>query len=56
MQPARDGMAPVLEGIKVGEFKFGVIANVTAQVNRDPARVKPLLLEQITGRSDGKNR
>ena len=32
----------------MSEFKFGVIANVTAQVNRDPARVVPLLLEQIT--------
>ena len=48
MQPARDAMAMVLAGIKVSEFKFGVIANVTAQLNRDPARVVPLLLEQIT--------
>jgi [acyl-carrier-protein] S-malonyltransferase len=48
MQPARDGMEPVLRGLRVGEFKFGVIANVTAEVNRDPARVVPLLLEQIT--------
>jgi [acyl-carrier-protein] S-malonyltransferase len=48
MQPARAGMEPVLRALKVGEFKFGVIANVTAEVNRDPARVVPLLLEQIT--------
>jgi [acyl-carrier-protein] S-malonyltransferase len=48
MQPARDGMEPVLRTLKIGEFKFGVIANVTAEVNRDPARVVPLLLEQIT--------
>jgi [acyl-carrier-protein] S-malonyltransferase len=48
MQPARDGMEPVLRALKLGEFKFGVIANVTADVNRDPARVVPLLLEQIT--------
>jgi [acyl-carrier-protein] S-malonyltransferase len=48
MQPARDAMAAVLGSIKVSEFKFGVIANVTAQANRDPARVVPLLLEQIT--------
>jgi [acyl-carrier-protein] S-malonyltransferase len=48
MQPARDGMAPVLERLDVRPLDFGVIANVTAQVNRDPARVKPLLLEQIT--------
>jgi [acyl-carrier-protein] S-malonyltransferase len=48
MQPARDGMEPVLRALKIGEFKFGVIANVTAEVNRDPHRVMPLLLEQIT--------
>ena len=48
MQPARDAMAPVLRGIKVREPKFGVIANVTAEMNRDPLKVVPLLLEQIT--------
>ena len=48
MQPARDGMAPVLESLDVRPLNFGVITNVTAEVNRDPARVKPLLLEQIT--------
>jgi len=48
MQPARDAMAPVLRAIKVREPKFGVIANVTAEVNRDPLKVTPLLLEQIT--------
>jgi [acyl-carrier-protein] S-malonyltransferase len=48
MQPARDGMAPVLECLDVRPLNFGVVANVTAEVNRDPARVRPLLLEQIT--------
>jgi [acyl-carrier-protein] S-malonyltransferase len=48
MQPARDAMAPVLRAIKVREPKFPVIANVTAEANRDPAKVAPLLLEQIT--------
>jgi [acyl-carrier-protein] S-malonyltransferase len=48
MQPARDGMGRVLRALKVGELKFGVVSNVTAEVNRDPARVIPLLLEQIT--------
>ena len=48
MQPARDAMGPVLRAIKVREPKFGVIANVTAEVNRDPSKVVPLLLEQIT--------
>jgi len=48
MQPARDAMVPVLRAIKVSELKFGVIANVTAEVNRDASKVVPLLLEQIT--------
>ncbi|HZC46289.1 MAG TPA: ACP S-malonyltransferase, partial [Candidatus Acidoferrum sp.] len=48
MQPARDGMEPVLRALKVSELNFGVIANVTAEVNRDRTRVVPLLLEQIT--------
>ncbi len=49
MQPARDGMAPVLDRLTISPLQFGVIANVTAAVNHDPARVKPLLIEQITG-------
>jgi len=48
MQPARDGMAAVLEKLAVNPLKFGVIANVTGAVNRDQSRVVPLLLEQIT--------
>jgi len=48
MRPARDGMIPVLEQLTVNPLRFGVIANATAEVNRDPARVKTLLLEQIT--------
>jgi [acyl-carrier-protein] S-malonyltransferase len=48
MQPARDGMAKVLEPMAIGPLRFGVIANVTAELNSDPARVVPLLLEQIT--------
>jgi [acyl-carrier-protein] S-malonyltransferase len=49
MQPAREGMAAVLERLTISPLSFGVIANVTAEVNHDAARVKPLLLEQITG-------
>ena len=48
MQPARDGMEPVLRALKVREFGFPIIANVTAEENHDSARVVPLLLEQIT--------
>jgi [acyl-carrier-protein] S-malonyltransferase len=48
MAPARTGMEKVIEALQVAAPRFGVISNVTAEVNRDPARVKPLLLEQIT--------
>lgn len=48
MQPARDGMAKILSGVEVRPLRFGVIANVTGEVNREPKRVVPLLLEQIT--------
>jgi [acyl-carrier-protein] S-malonyltransferase len=48
MRPARDGMIRVLEELTISPLRFGVIANATAEVNRDPERVKPLLLEQIT--------
>ena len=48
MKPAQERMAAVLSGISVKPFAFGVIANVTAQVNQDSTRVVPLLLEQIT--------
>jgi [acyl-carrier-protein] S-malonyltransferase len=48
MEPARKGMEPVLAGLKVQPFKFGVISNVTAEVNVDPGQVRALLSEQIT--------
>jgi [acyl-carrier-protein] S-malonyltransferase len=48
MEPARRGMEPVIASLEVHPLRFGVIANVTAETNYDPARVKPLLIEQIT--------
>jgi [acyl-carrier-protein] S-malonyltransferase len=48
MQPAREAMKPILESLEVSEPRFPVIANVSAEVNRDRSRVVPLLLEQIT--------
>ncbi|HUN58292.1 MAG TPA: ACP S-malonyltransferase [Candidatus Binataceae bacterium] len=47
MEPARRGMTPVLDQLGVRPLDFGVIANVTGEVNRDAGRVKALLLEQI---------
>ena len=48
MEPARKGMEPVLAGLRVGPLKFGVISNVTAEVNLDPGQVRALLSAQIT--------
>lgn len=48
MRPAREGMAPVLAGLRVGQMAAGVVANVDGAINRDSSRVVPLLLEQIT--------
>ncbi len=48
MAPAQTGMQPVIEALRVAPLRFGIVANVTAEVNLEPERVKPLLLEQIT--------
>jgi [acyl-carrier-protein] S-malonyltransferase len=48
MRPARVGMEPIIAALQVRPLRVGVIANVTAEVNHDLGRVKPLLLEQIT--------
>jgi [acyl-carrier-protein] S-malonyltransferase len=47
MLPALEGMAPILGRMVFHKFNFGVIANLTAQVNRDPNLVLKMLLEQI---------
>ncbi len=48
MMPALEGMAPILGRIKFHPMRFGVIANVTAEMNRDADSVLKLLLQQIT--------
>jgi [acyl-carrier-protein] S-malonyltransferase len=48
MKPAADGLAKILESITAHAPKAQVIANVTADVNPDPQRVKELLVQQVT--------
>ena len=48
MAPAADGLARVLEPSSVHPPTVGVIANATAEVNRDAERVKDLLVRQVT--------
>jgi [acyl-carrier-protein] S-malonyltransferase len=46
MKPAAEGLKRILNDVAVHPFTVGVISNVNAEVNLDPARIKLLLPEQ----------
>jgi [acyl-carrier-protein] S-malonyltransferase len=48
MVPAGDRLAAVLDAIEVGEMIFPVITNVEAAPNQDSARVRELLVKQVS--------
>jgi [acyl-carrier-protein] S-malonyltransferase len=50
MQPAADAMAEALETVAIAPFMPPLVANVTAQPVHEPATVRRLLVEQVTGR------
>ena len=50
MQPAADAMAEALERTAPGVLRVALYANVIADVVTDPAEVRRLLVEQVTGR------
>jgi [acyl-carrier-protein] S-malonyltransferase len=50
MQPAADAMAEALEKTPPGPPRLPLFANVTAAMVSDPAEVRRLLVEQVTGR------
>lgn len=50
MQPAADAMAAALETTPPGALRVTLLANVTAAPVTDPAEVRRLLIEQVTGR------
>ena len=50
MQPAADAMAEALEQTPPGPLRVALFANVTAAIVTDPAEVRRLLVEQVTGR------
>ncbi|MFY7838150.1 MAG: ACP S-malonyltransferase [Novosphingobium sp.] len=50
MQPAADAMAEAFEKTSPSALRVALFANVTAAVVTDPAEVKRLLVEQVTGR------
>ena len=49
MQPAADAMAEALAGVVFSAPAVPVVANVRAQAVRDPAELRTLLVEQVTG-------
>ena len=50
MQPAADAMAEAFETTEPATLRLPLFANVTAVMVSDPAEVKRLLVEQVTGR------
>ena len=48
MAPVAEGLARVLASVTVSALHVGVIANVTADVNREASQVKTLLVQQVT--------
>ncbi|KUR70469.1 ACP S-malonyltransferase [Novosphingobium fuchskuhlense] len=50
MQPAAEAMAEALERTPPGPLRVTLMANVTAAPVTDPAEVRRLLVEQVTGR------
>lgn len=48
MQPAGERLANVLKGVEIHPMRLPVISNVEAVPNQDPARVRELLVRQVS--------
>jgi [acyl-carrier-protein] S-malonyltransferase len=48
MQPAADQLAAAIADLSITAPSVPVVANVTAEPTQDPARIKALLIEQVT--------
>jgi [acyl-carrier-protein] S-malonyltransferase len=49
MQPAADVMAEALAGVEIKAPKVPLVANVRAAAVSDPAEIRSLLVQQVTG-------
>jgi len=49
MQPAADVMAEALAGVEIAAPRVPLVANVRAEAVSDPAEIRQLLVEQVTG-------
>ncbi len=50
MQPAADAMAEALASVEIAPLAAPLVANVTARPVNEPATIRKLLVEQVTGR------
>jgi [acyl-carrier-protein] S-malonyltransferase len=50
MQPAADAMAEALSGVTIAPLAVPVVANITAAPTTNPAEIRRLLVEQVTGK------
>ncbi|MBA3819453.1 MAG: hypothetical protein H0X17_11215 [Deltaproteobacteria bacterium] len=48
MKPAADALAAALAGVTIQAPRVPVVANVTAEPTTDAARIKELLVQQVT--------
>jgi [acyl-carrier-protein] S-malonyltransferase len=48
MKPAADKLAAALADVAITAPRVPVVANVTAEPTQDPARIKDLLVQQVT--------
>ncbi len=49
MQPAADAMALALDAVEIAQPEVPVVSNVLAEAVSDPAMIRRLLVEQVTG-------
>lgn len=49
MQPAREGLAPLLEGTRFSEARIDVVPNVDPRRQRSAPRLRQALIEQVDG-------
>lgn len=49
MRPAAEAMAEALAGVDIAEPRVPVVSNVRAEAVSDPAEIRRLLVEQVTG-------
>jgi len=48
MKPAADKLAAAMADVTIAAPRVPVVANVTAEPTQDPARIKQLLVQQVT--------